>query len=83
MAWLAEAVRYGRRLLWIAVPTLALAAIVVVARSDKPAGQYADRPHAKVRFAGCRAIVIAGDDLPTGTLHNVQIPRATRLISAM
>jgi protocatechuate 3,4-dioxygenase beta subunit len=53
MAWIAEVVRNRRRLIWLAVPTVALAAIVVVTRThDMPAGDYADLPHAKVRSWG-------------------------------
>jgi hypothetical protein len=50
MAWIAEVVRNRRRLTWLAVPTVALAAIVVVARTaDKPWGPYDDLPHVEVR----------------------------------
>jgi uncharacterized GH25 family protein len=53
-AVVAEVVRYGRRLLWLAVPTLVLAAIAIVMRSpvERPWSAFDDLPRVKVRSTG-------------------------------
>jgi protocatechuate 3,4-dioxygenase beta subunit len=69
-AVVAEVVRYGRRLLWLAVPTLALAAIAFATRSapKQPWQPFADLPLVKVTSSGpALQPVVETREWPKGT----------------